>query len=163
MTKQSLEEHLFLRPVQIADRKFLEKVYIETRRGEFDLLGWSDEQLQGFLKMQFDLQQQAYRLQFSALTESIIEFDNVPVGRLIVECGDREMRLVDISLLPEFRNRGFGAFLVKMLQSQVSETAGKALTLRVLKTNIQAFKFYKKCGFEVSENGDIFLGMKWEP
>jgi len=43
---------IIIEPVGADDREFIEKVYCSTRRDEFAILDWTDDQLQVFLKMQ---------------------------------------------------------------------------------------------------------------
>ena len=56
-----------------------------------------------------------------------------------------EIRLVDISLLPEFRNRGLGTSLLRDLFTE-AEAAGKPLTIHVEKFN-PAMRLYQRLGF----------------
>jgi len=62
--EQTIHQNLSLRPSEVADETFLETVYAETRRGELAVLNWSREQENDFFKMQFHLQNQAYKMQF---------------------------------------------------------------------------------------------------
>ena len=158
--KQALKARLLLRPASATDRRILTAVYIETRRGELAPLGWSDEQLTAFCRMQFDLQTQAYKMQFPCSVSSVVELDGEPIGRLLVDRGVREIRLVDIAFLPQFRNLGAGTILIEDLQRQ-AEKSGKTLELHVLATNRAAIRLYGRLGFVAVENNQTHLSMSW--
>ena len=159
--EEPIHQNLLLRRSESGDEGFLETLYAETRREELAIFNWSREQEDAFFKMQFEMQTRAYRMQFPVAVYYIVEFDATPIGRLIVEHGEREIRLIDISLLAEFRNRGIGAFLLEKLKVEASAD-GKSLFLRVLKTNEAAKRFYQRLGFTVVENADLHFGMCWQ-
>ncbi len=158
--KQAIQQNPLLRPAELADETFLETVYAETRRGELAGLNWSREQENDFFKMQFQLQNQAYKMQFPNTDYLVVELKKIPIGCLIVERAG-EIRLVNIALLPDFRSRGIGAFLLKQLQAE-AQAADKSLTLSVLKTNDRAVNLYKRCGFAVSGSEELYLTMQWQ-
>ena len=159
--EQIINQNLSLRPAETADEAFLETVYADTRRDELAIFNWSREQENAFFKMQFEMQTRAYRMQFPGAVNYIVEFDKTPVGRLIVEHGEREIKLIDISLLAEFRNRGAGTFLLEKLKAEAA-AGEKALYLCVLKTNVPAKRFYDRLGFKTVENADLHFGMRWQ-
>lgn len=139
------------------DTPFLEKLYFETRRDEFAQLGWDENQLATLLKMQFMTQTQSYRMQFPDARNLIIEADGAAVGRLIET---DEIRLVDIAVLPEFRNRGIGSFVLRRLFEEAKNKT-KPVNLQVLKTNIPAIRLYERFGFEKTGEDQLYLMMQW--
>lgn len=155
-----LQQNLSLRPSEPADETFLETVYAETRRGELAIFNWSREQEDAFFKMQFSLQNKAYAMQFPGADFYVIESKKSSIGCLIVERGS-EIKLVNIALLPQFRNYGIGTFLLKQLQTE-AESANKPLTLHVIKTNDRAVRLYQRRGFTISDDNEIYLAMRWQ-
>jgi len=158
--EQPIHQNLLLRPAALADETFLETVYAETRRGELAGLNWSREQENAFFKMQFRLQSQSYKMQFPDADCSVVKLNKISIGSLIVERAG-EIRLVNIALLPEFRSRGIGTFLLKQLQTEAQAT-DKPLTLHVLKTNDRAVSLYRRCGFAVTGSDEFYLAMQWQ-
>jgi GNAT superfamily N-acetyltransferase len=65
----------------------------------------------------------------------------------------------DISLVPEFRNRGIGTFLLNELLGEC-EAKGLPCELKVLKTN-RARLLYDKLGFRVEGDDGVRLHMRW--
>lgn len=145
-----------IRKAENDDVPFFEKLYIATRRDEFASLGWDENQLEMLLKMQFNAQTQGYRMQFPDLENFVIEADGKAVGRLIT---NREVRLIDIAVLPESRNLGIGSFVLNHLIEQ-AEDEKKAVILQVLKTNVAAFRLYQRFGFQTIGEDDLYLTMR---
>ena len=100
-----------LRNIQPVDEEFLFNVYASTRIDEMSLVAWGDSQKETFLRMQFHAQRRQYQLTYPDAINQIIEFNGIPTGRLIVDRSANETILVDIALLPDFRNLGLGTSL----------------------------------------------------
>jgi hypothetical protein len=58
--------------------------------------------------MQFAAQQRHYQEHYADASFRVILRDGVPAGRLYVARWPTEIRIVDIALLPQYRNRGSG-------------------------------------------------------
>ena len=56
-----MEGSIRLVPVCEADRDFLRRVYASTRQDEMVSTGWSQPEIDAFLAMQFEAQDQHYR------------------------------------------------------------------------------------------------------
>lgn len=150
-----------LRPVAPDDEPFLLAVYASTRASELEQVPWTHEQKTAFVAQQFGAQSQHYARHYSAMSADVVVVDGKPAGRLLVARGGSELRIVDISLLPEFRGRGVGSELIKCLQNE-AESAGKSVTIHVEKFN-PAFGLYRRLGFrEVLDEG-VYLMMSWRP
>ena len=149
-----------LRPITKADQKFLYPVYADSRAEEMKLVDWDEVQKATFLKMQFDAQHKYYIKQFSDAAFDIIEFEHIPIGRLYVERRTDEIRIIDIALLTEYRNRGFGSYLLKGLLEEAT-TDNKSVSIHVEKNN-PALSLYKKLGFIQVEDQGVYYLMKWD-
>lgn len=159
--EQIFEQNLSLRPAESSDEAFLETLYADVRRVELAIFNWSREQENAFCRMQFEMQSKAYRMQFADAVIYIVELDGTPIGRLIVVRSEREIKLIDISLAAEFRNRGMGTFLLEKLKGEAAENE-KSLFLRVLKTNVAAKRFYERLDFKIVETADLHWAMRWQ-
>lgn len=154
--------NISLRPSAPEDEEFLYRIYASTRADEVAAWGWPEPQQDAFLRMQFNAQQRAYEWQFPGAAHSIILCDEEPAGRLIVvHTADQELRLTDITLLPEYRNSGAGTRLIRDLQAQAA-TYGLPLRLRVLKTNVAARRLYEQLGFSLTGESDMNFMMEWK-
>lgn len=150
-----------LRPIAQEDADFLLKVYRSTREEELAMVDWGEEQKDWFIRMQFNAQHAWYQEHYVGARFDVILADGVPAGRLYVHRREKEIRLVDIALLPEHRNRGLGSAILRDLLAE-AEAAGKPLTIHVEKYN-PAMRLYQRLGFTpISECGPYDL-MEWRP
>jgi len=143
-----------LRPATTDDELFLRKLFATTRIDEFKFLA-DPGQLEGLISMQFNLQRQQYEAGYPGADHNIILQNGQPIGRLLVDEGEREVTLVDVALLPECRNLGIGRYLLDQLLTRAA-SAQKAIRLHVVKTN-PARRLYERLGFSiVGEDGMYF-------
>jgi ribosomal protein S18 acetylase RimI-like enzyme len=154
-----MDESLRLRPIAPADDSFLARVYASSRAEELAITGWPEELKADFCQRQFDAQSAYYAANYPEASFQIIERDGWPVGRLYVARWEKEIRIVDITLLPEFRGSGLGTKLLRDLQNE-ARAARKSLTIHVERFN-RALGLYQRLGFQQIEDKGVYLLMKW--
>ncbi len=150
-----------LRPTQTDDEAFLYRVYAGTRADEMALLDWSEAETEDFLRMQFKAQHTFYHDQFGGALFDVVALEGEPVGRLYVDRRESEIRVIDIALLPEFRNRGIGGALMRDLLDEGAET-GKPVTIHVEASN-PAMGLYQRLGFVHVADESVYRLMEWRP
>jgi len=134
-----------LRDATAEDEGFLRQVYACTRAEEMALVPWTDEQREAFLRFQFDAQDSYYRSQFPEAAYQIILKDGAPVGRLYVYRNSTDMRILDITILPEHRAAGVGTSLIRDLQAEAEES-NQPLNIWVENFN-RSQSLFKRLGF----------------
>ena len=150
------------RPIAPDDMDFLLRVYRSTREEELAMVvDWTAEQKDAFVRHQFDAQHSWYRDHYEGAQFEVVLIDGVPAGRLYVHRRNREIRLVDITLLPEFRKGGVGTSLLKDLLAE-GEAAGKPVTIHVEVFN-PAMRLYERLGFSPIEERGPYRLMEWRP
>lgn len=150
-----------LRLATPADTEFLVAVYAATRMEELAVTGWSDEQKAEFCQMQFTAQDSHYRQHYPTAEYSVIEVSEIPIGRLYVDRWTREIRIMDIAILPEHRGNGIGTRLLAGLQREAAET-GRCLSIHVESFN-PALRLYERLGFQMTEDKGVYQLMEWTP
>ena len=153
--------NISLQPFSPDDPDFLFKLYASTREQEISAFGWPPAQQEAFLRMQFNAQQQWYRTAFAAADHQLIFVDGKPAGRILVFHDTDSLRLVDIALLSEYRNRGVGTELLRKLISK-SEKENLPVRLQVLKSN-PAFRVYQRLGFVITGDDGMYYQMERKP
>lgn len=148
-----------VRPVEASDEAFLRVLYTSTR-DDVATAPLSGEEKTAFLDMQYRAQRADYESRFPQSVHSVIEHDGVPVGRIWIDRRPDEIRLLDVALLPDVRNRGIGARLLRGLIDE-AQRAGVALRHSVYKANTGALRFYERLGFDVVEDFEIYVLMEW--
>lgn len=151
-----------LRPIREEDMEFLLRLYATTRAEEMAMVSdWTDEQKEQFVRMQFQAQHAWYQEHYGDAQFDLVLADGIPVGRLYVHRRAKEIRLVDIALLPECRNRGIGTALLSELFTE-SAAAGKPVTIHVEKYN-PAMRLYERLGFIPIADRGVYLLLQREP
>lgn len=140
--------------------EFLFELYGTTRLDVQEVLDWTHEQKQQFLRVQFDAQHRHYQTHFSsALFSVILNHKNKRIGRLYLNQTDSEIRIVDIAILPDQQQSGFGSAIVQDVMEQC-RVAGLPLRLHVAKWN-PALTWYQGMGFKTIEETDMTFHMEW--
>lgn len=149
-----------LRLARHDDEAFLYQLYASTRAAELAAYGWDVAQQATFLQLQFR-GQRAHYAEYPNADDQIICNDAQPIGRLFVSRLEKEIRLVDVALLPEWRGQGIGARLIGELLREAAR-AGLLVRLHVEKFN-SARRLYERLGFVlISDAGSHYL-MEWRP
>lgn len=125
------------------------------------LSGWSESQRDTFLRIQFKAQQDQYRQTHPNLTYKVVARQDEIIGQLISASADREIHILDIALLPRFRNRGIGTRLLRELLGQATRLK-KNVNLQV-QVNNPAINLYQRLGFFDVGGDAVFRQMTWQP
>ena len=156
-----LRSGITLRPVSSSDRDFLLAVYASTREEELAPVPWTDAEKAAFLEQQFEAQDAWWRQNYADANFDIVAVDGEPAGRLYVHRGERELRIVDIALLPAHRGNGVGTSLLRGLLDE-ADAAGKSVTIHVERMN-PALRLYERLGFGLAEDKGVYLLLERPP
>lgn len=159
--KSDREPPVALRVERPDDERLLFDIYASTREEELALTNWDEPMRRAFLNQQFNAMRQGYRCMFPAGEFAIIELDGKPVGRIVIDRSATEVRVVDIALLPAYRNRGVGTYLMRRVCAQAAQ-GGKPVRLCVLKNN-RAFRWYERLGFAKIGEVSFYDELEWRP
>lgn len=156
-----MELLLSARPVTEDDASLLYEIYASTRREEVQAFGWPPAQQEAFLRMQFEARRRSYGAAHPSAEYTILLHDATPAGSMIVSRDPSAIHLIDIALLPEFRNRGLGTHLLRDLIREASASQ-RPVRLWVLRGN-PAIHLYSRLGFVVTLEDAMYLEMKHDP
>jgi ribosomal protein S18 acetylase RimI-like enzyme len=154
-------EEVGLRPAGDADRAFLVEVYASTRAHELAMVPWTDEQKAAFIAHQFAAQDVHYRTYYEGASLDVIEVDGESAGRLYVDRGPSDIRVIDIALAPAFRGRGIGSGLLRSLIAEAQET-GRRVSIHV-EMNNPARRLYERLGFRAVGERGLYVLMEHAP
>ncbi|MDQ6419530.1 GNAT family N-acetyltransferase [Paenibacillus sp. LHD-117] len=146
-------------PISPVDEEFLFLLYANVREPEMQASGFDETMKQAFLRMQWNAQRAAYAMRYPHANHERILVENVPVGRMLTNRSDTELRLVDLSILSAYRNRGFGTHLLEALKQEASASR-LTLSLSVLRGN-PARRLYERMGFASAGGDDVYEQMNW--
>lgn len=152
-----------LRPEAVDDEDFLRRLYISVRWEELAGVPWPNEAKGAFLGEQFGLQSSYYRKHYPGAAWGIIMSDVEPVGRLYLHQGREDLRIIDITLLPEHRGRGIGGGFIRAVFTQAMR-AGTGVSIHVEVFNHKARRLYDRLGFVPGdEAAGVYQRMDWIP
>ena len=149
------------RSVRDEDSTFLEKVYGSTREAELAPVPWSTEQKAAFIAQQFRAQTESYRTNYPGAQFLILVVDGADAGRLYLHHRTAEIRIMDVALLPAFRNRGIGSAVLKRIQQEGSAT-NRRVSIHVEVFN-PAMRLYERIGFKPVSSTEVYVLMEWIP
>ena len=160
VTKNKLRDSISFRPETPEDHDFLLGLYASTRAAEMAVVPWTDQEKDSFVRMQFFAQSKHYKESYDA-DWLIVLREGQPIGRLYLHQLEGDLRIVDITLLPEQRGQGLGRMLLEELMEKAG-AKGDKVSIHVENFN-PALRLYERLGFrEVSTYGVYYL-MEWLP
>lgn len=144
-----------LRPRTDADADFLRDVYFAYRWEEVAQTGWPEPVRLAFLSDQHRLQRHHYDLHYADASFAVVEEHGRPIGRLYTLCSARDMRIVDIGLMPEARGRGLGGALLKAVLAQAPTLGATKISIHVEQNN-PARRLYERLGFVKAGEANVY-------
>ena len=156
-----MDHPVTFRPIGTDDEAFLYQVYASTREEELAQVPWTEAQKAAFLRMQFTAQHRYYHEQFPGASFQIILLDGHSVGRFYVNRSADDILVIDIALLPEYRNRGIGGAVMRGILSEAARS-GKPVRIHVEHFN-RAVRFYERLGFSKIGGDSVYFLMEWRP
>ena len=150
-----------LRPVEEKDTAFIEAVYRTTREVELNFTNWSEHQKNAFISMQSAAQLAEYKIKFPGARFQVIIYNKKDAGRFYTWENEIEIRLLDITLLYQFRGKGIGTDLLQQLIAR-SNKIQKKLSLHVEVSN-PILKLYQRLGFIYIKNNGRHYYMERQP
>jgi len=83
------------------------------------------------------------------------------VGRLYLDREAEGLHILDITILPLYRNAGIGSFLLGRIMEE-ARSAAKAVTIYVESFN-PSLRLFERLGFRKDKEDGFQLLMKWSP
>lgn len=141
------------------DLEFACRLYASARANEMARAPWTAEQKDAFLRSQFHLQYTHYHKFYPAADYQIVVLGGRDIGRLYVHRTPEEVRLMEITLLPEYRRQGIGGSLVRGLMEEAAASR-RNLSLHVEMDN-PARRLYERLGFRPVKDEGVYVLMEW--
>ncbi len=144
-----------LRAALPTDVEFEQFLYASTRE---DLRPLGPEVFDGLIGMQFRAQSMSIRLDHPRAERKIVLVDDAPVGRLVVDASAGEVELIDIALLPQYRNHGLGTGVLRSVFA-MADRIGTTVRLHVEKQS-RAIRLYERLGFVTCGDVGMYIAMR---
>ncbi len=154
----TIPSRLSLRAANAADHEFLLELYGSTR-ADLGLLPLDEDQRDALVRMQFHAQDMHYRQTNPNADYSVVEIDGQAAGRLYVDRTAADIRIIDITLLPEHRGGGNGRALIQAVLDEARAT-GRSASLHVAAGN-PAELLYARLGFRLAADDGVYRLLEW--
>ncbi|MBX3653129.1 MAG: GNAT family N-acetyltransferase [Ramlibacter sp.] len=148
-----------LRSPDGGDADFLVALFSDSRP-DLHVPGMDPVALGQLIQMQYRVQQVGFSHHFPQAQSFLIGLDQRWVGRVVIDEGDTDLRLVDLAVLTAERRKGVASAILSSIQQSASER-GKSVSLAVSKFNPGAIALYLSHGFSVSGEDEMFMQMVW--
>ena len=154
-------DSIALRPVREQDVDFLRAVYACTRIEELTRAGLDPAQRKTFTDMQFAAQSADYRRRYPNGNHDIVLLGQKPIGRLYIGRSDAEIRILDVTILPDHRGAGVGSQLLRRLLDE-ARASNRRIQI-YLDNESPAERLFERLGFVRIERQDLSSLYEWRP
>jgi ribosomal protein S18 acetylase RimI-like enzyme len=156
-TTLSSSDQLRLRAATPEDAGFLYRLFAANKSEEMANWGWTPEQQEHLVRLQFRSQTYTYRTEYPHATDEIVEVDAQPVGRLYLDRRPTEILIVDIAVLPEFQRRGLATTLLRIPITEVAGT-GRRVLAHTAPGNTRVQRLNERLGFvKIGQEGPYYV------
>ena len=131
----------------------ISEIYASTRAEELQPVPWTAAQKKAFTDWQSSQQEQHYTLHYPE-AERLVVLREGAIGRIYVDTTRVEVRLMEVTLLPRYRNQGIGTRLMDELL-RYADALGRQASLHVEPFN-PAKRMYVRVGFVASETRGLY-------
>ncbi|MFZ6658743.1 GNAT family N-acetyltransferase [Undibacterium sp. TJN19] len=148
-----------LRPLRESDQVFLDDLYA-SRRLDLQQLPMAPVIVAQMIKMQQHVQMSGIQQHFPEAQHFIVEEAGQPVGRVVIDAGTSDLRLVDIAMMPQAQRKGIARSVLRAMQEEALEN-NLNISLAVEIHNQAARALYLQMGFFVQGSDGLFEQMHW--
>jgi len=157
----SLDSIAYLRACTEADDAFVYDVFATTWESEVAALP-NQNLAQHVLRIQHISQERRFTGRFPDRQRYIVMEGDEPAGRLYVDETGPVLQIIDLTLMPRFRDQGIGTRILRDLFTH-AERHGLTVRLRVERRNERATMLWTGLGFELVSMDDLDNFFEWVP
>jgi GNAT superfamily N-acetyltransferase len=140
-----------MRPEQSGDEAFLNALFKSHTERPLKRVGLPDAEIEKMVALQYRSQSTTNRALYPNALYSIIERDDLAIGRLIEHDEGETVYFVDFALLPERQAQGLGTAYIEMVADEWA-LKGRAARVEVRYDNAHSLKLCKNLGFVLLED-----------
>lgn len=155
---------LRLRMTKPSDAAFERRLH-DANRQDLTLIDGERDYVQSIFDMQYRARDAGYGAQFPDALYYIIEKQGDAIGRLVLDFGHNEVRVVDIALTPAVQGQGVGTTVLNAVK-QVAAGVPCPVTLTVSLRQPHLVRLYSGLGFAPDPDAPPRSGyalLRWTP
>lgn len=150
------------RTVQASDEPFLFSLFVCSRPDLVWVTDMEHTAKEQLLIQQFKLQEYMYKVQNPEAVFQIILLKNIPIGQCYVSYGKTSIKIIAIALIPEYRSKGIGEYIITNLFHEAS-ASNRNVYLEVAWYNDRARSLYERLGFKIQKNYGAVCELQYSP
>lgn len=157
---------LKFRPARPEDEPFFRKIRAQYDADRLQINNWAiqdEQQVKRMLEIQYKAHE-AHYTEFKEMIETrdnVIELDGRSVGRFIVAGNKNEIRLADVLIDKQYRNKGIFQAIIDTTKAECAQSK------RPMRLHTDKFgslvQYFLKQGFQVIEKLGAHFFMEWRP
>ena len=151
---------LRLRSESEEDQDFRYRLFCNSRPPQFAVL--APEAFEQVMTYQFHGQNLNQLARFPQASFDVIELAGEPIGRVVVDRSAAVLHLVDLAIVPQWRDRGIGTAIMRALMDD-ARAAEIPVRLEVAATDDPAVRLYLRLGFIPIETAAFYARLEWQP
>ncbi|PKR47979.1 GNAT family N-acetyltransferase [Thalassospira marina] len=159
----ALPHGITARPVRNGDKNFLAKLFRDNRT-DLQAIDATKDFIDMTVDMQLDAQINGYGSTFPNAIYLILEKNGSRIGRVTLDVGPIELRLIDLSFIKKAQNRGYGSAIIQWVMNAAAQTR-RPLVVPARRDNSIFVTHLIKAGFQedTSISDDVIARMVWFP
>jgi GNAT superfamily N-acetyltransferase len=159
----NLPHGMVARPARSTDKDFLSKMFRENR-DDIRAADAEVDYIESVIEMQLRAQEGGYGAQFPNAVYMVIEKNGTRIGRVTLDIGPVELRLVDLDFIKKAQGKGFGSSII-LWRMQTAAKTKRPLLVPTRRDNISLGRFLEKYGFLEDEtmSDEVYARMTWFP
>ncbi len=151
------------RPAGAADKDFLAKMFRDNR-DDLRMADAEKDYIETVIEMQLEAQQGGYGQQFPNAIYLVLEKNGSRIGRITLDIGPVELRLVDLDFIKKAQGKGYGSSILLWLMKAAAQTK-RPLLVPARRDDFSMTRFLAKYGFVEDEamSDSVYSRMSWFP
>jgi ribosomal protein S18 acetylase RimI-like enzyme len=154
-----MSQVLTLRPARADDQEFLYRLFSSVYSEKLNGVVLNLEEKNSLVGFMYEGFSRHYRTIGPAADDRIVLLNSDCIGRMILLQTHEEIRLADLAILPEYRQRGIGSALIGQLQTE-SLMSNRPVRLQVARFD-RALRLYQRLGFYKIDVAEPYLHLEW--
>jgi ribosomal protein S18 acetylase RimI-like enzyme len=154
-----MSQILTLRPTRADDTEFLYRLFYSVHAEKLQVAPLSAEEKTRLVELMYQGFTRHYSLLAPVLDDRLILLNNESIGRMILLQTRDEIRLADLAILPEYRQRGIGSALIGQVQTE-STMSKRPVRLQVAQFD-RALGLYRRLGFYKTDVEGPYIHLEW--
>jgi len=154
-----MSQVLTLRPTRADDQEFLYRLFSSVHSEKLNQAQLNLAEKNSLIGFMYQAFSRHYSAIGPATDDRIVLMNNECIGRMILLQTHEEIRLADIAILPEYRERGVGSALIGQLQTE-SLMSNRPVRLQVARFD-RALRLYQRLGFYKIDVAEPYLHLEW--